>query len=124
MPAPVSVPLFPFPLRKVRFRQTLPRSCPMWNGHRKLFLFLIVVCSLATGGICAAQEADDEQREKAIAERFRTVLEGNPRRGTALDRFYGYHVERGSLDGLVAEYQKRTANDPKDGAAWMIMGLI
>src|SRR6476619_6737742 len=64
----------------------------------------------------------EELKEKAVAERFRKVLEGNPRRGTALDRLYGYHVERGSLDTLVAEYQQRTANDPKDGAAWMIVG--
>ena len=76
----------------------------------------------------AAEEPDDtdaeEAKDKAVAERFRKVLEGNPRRGTALDKLYGYHVERGTLDKLVAEYAARSAADPKDGTAWMIVGLI
>ncbi len=68
-------------------------------------------------------DAEDE-KDRAIAERFRRVLEGNPRRGTALDRLYGYHVERGTLDQLVEEYAARTRKDSKDGVAWMIVGLI
>src|SRR5262245_2597862 len=66
----------------------------------------------------------DELKEKAIAEKFQKVLEGNPRRGTALDRLYGYHVERGSLDRLIASYAERTKKNEKDGVAWMIMGLL
>jgi tetratricopeptide (TPR) repeat protein len=77
----------------------------------------------------AAEEPKDdpsaeEAKEKAIAERFRKVLETNPRRGTALDRLYGYHVERGTLDKLVGEYAERTRQNPKDGVAWMIVGLL
>ena len=75
-----------------------------------------------------AEEPDDTEAEdakdKAVAERFRKVLEGNPRRGTALDRVYGYHVERGTLDKFVAEYAARTKADPKDGTAWMVAGLL
>src|SRR5437763_15476353 len=76
-----------------------------------------------------AEEPDDEPsaeeaRDKAVAERFRKVLETNPRRGTALDKLYGYHVERGTLDQLVAEYAGRTKKDPKDGAAWMSTGTL
>src|SRR5438876_497846 len=66
----------------------------------------------------------EEAKEKAIAERFRGVLETNPRRGTALDRLYGYHVERGTLDKLVGEYTERTKANAKDGVAWMIVGLL
>ena len=66
----------------------------------------------------------DEERDRAVADRFRRVLENSPRRGTALDRLYGYHVERGTLDQLVAEYVARTKKDPKDGVAHMIVGLI
>src|SRR5262249_20332870 len=68
-------------------------------------------------------DAEDE-KDRLIAERFRRVLEGNPRRGTALDRLYGYHVERGTLDQLVGGYSDRTKKDPKDGVAWMIVGLL
>src|SRR5829696_4392524 len=66
----------------------------------------------------------EEAKEKGIADRFQKVLETNPRRGTALDRLYGYHVERGTLDKLVGEYTKRTQANPKDGNAWMIVGLL
>ena len=57
-------------------------------------------------------------------ERFLALLEKAPRRGTALDRVYGYHVERGTLDDLIKRYQDRTAGDPKDGAAWLLLGLF
>ncbi|HVX15288.1 MAG TPA: DUF1583 domain-containing protein [Pirellulales bacterium] len=66
----------------------------------------------------------DEQRDLQVMERFLTVLEKNPRRGTALDRIYGYHVERGTLDQLVERYRQRTANDAADAPAWMIVGLL
>src|SRR5947209_533705 len=66
----------------------------------------------------------EEQRERQVIERFLTVLEKNPRRGTALDRVYGHHVEHGSLEGLLARYRQRTQKDPKDGVAWLILGLV
>src|SRR5207245_1635098 len=69
-------------------------------------------------------EAGDDEREKRVMERFLGVLEKTPRRGTALDRVYGYHVERGLLDSLVKTYQDRVAKDPKDGAAWLLLGLL
>jgi tetratricopeptide (TPR) repeat protein len=104
------------------------------------FLSFLVAASLAVAQTqkpgdkppAKADETDDakdkadaeEEKERGIAERFRKVLETNPRRGTALDRLYGYHVERGTLDKLVAEYVDRTRKDPKDGTSWMIVGLI
>ena len=51
-------------------------------------------------------------------------LEKNPRRGTALDRVYGYHVERGSLDAFIKSYQDRVAKKPDDGTGWLILGLL
>ena len=45
--------------------------------------------------------AAEEAREQRSMERFLSLLEKNPRRGTALDRVYGYHVERGSLDAFI-----------------------
>jgi tetratricopeptide (TPR) repeat protein len=66
----------------------------------------------------------EEAREKLAAERFLAVLEKNPRRGTALDRVYGYHVEHATLDALIEGYRGRTARDPKDGIGWMMLGLF
>src|SRR5262249_40681503 len=42
----------------------------------------------------------------------------------ALDRVYGYHVERGTLDALIKTYSDRTAKDSKDGASWLLLGLF
>ena len=52
------------------------------------------------------------------------MLERTPRRGTALDRLYGYHVEAGSLDQFVKQFEDRTLKNAQDGAAWMILGLM
>ena len=57
-------------------------------------------------------------------ERFLSLLERNPRRGTALDRVYGYHVERGTLDAFIKVEQDRVAKNPKDGTGWLILGLL
>jgi tetratricopeptide (TPR) repeat protein len=64
------------------------------------------------------------ERQRQIVERFITVLERNPRRGTALDRIYGNHIENGTLGELVKRFTDRTIQDPKDGVAWMILGLV
>ncbi|MEX2138330.1 MAG: DUF1583 domain-containing protein [Pirellulales bacterium] len=72
----------------------------------------------------AAGEADAElERQKKIIERFVSVLEKNPRRGTALDRIYGFHIEWGTLDAFVAGFRER-AEKKNDGIAWMVLGLI
>ena len=77
------------------------------------------------GAAAKAGELDAEDlKDLAIAERFQRVLEGNPRRGTAFDRLYGYYVERGLLDRLVANYTTRTKTDAKDGVAWIIIGIL
>ena len=68
--------------------------------------------------------AAEEAREQRSMERFLSLLEKNPRRGTALDRVYGYHVERGSLDAFIKSEQDRVAKNPKDGAGWLILGLL
>ena len=52
------------------------------------------------------------------------MLEKNPRKSTALDKVYGFHIENGSLDALVKRFQDRIEKNDKDHAAWMILGLI
>jgi tetratricopeptide (TPR) repeat protein len=86
-----------------------------------------ILLALALGGAAqplVAQTAPDDARERQAMERFLGILEKAPRRGTALDRVYGYHVERGTLDTFIKAYQDRTRKDPKDGVAWMILGLV
>ena len=86
-----------------------------------------VPATLVLAQALAAQDVDPEEaKEKSVAERFVTVLEKNPRRGTALDKVYGFHVERGSLDGLIKSYREKAEKSQKAdaGLAWMIVGLL
>ncbi len=110
----------------------------MWHGRIWLAISLVVLFGWSAFPVGQPPktppspntvEKDDEPsveeaKEKAIADRFKKVLETNPRRGTALDRLYGYHVERGTLDQIIGEYAARSKKDPKDGISWMIIGLL
>ncbi len=53
----------------------------------------------------------EDERERQAMERFLSLLEKSPRRGTSLDRVYGYHVERGTLDALIKRFEDRVARD-------------
>ena len=68
--------------------------------------------------------AAEEAREQRGMERFLSLLEKNPRRSTALDRVYGYHVERGTLDTFIKSFQDRVDKNPNDGTGWLILGLL
>ena len=74
--------------------------------------------------IVANELSDVEKRQIKIAERFLTVLEKSPRRGTALERVYGHHVEFGTLDDFVKSLKEQTEQAPTDGVAWMLLGLL
>ncbi len=70
-----------------------------------------------------AASAEDAREQRGM-ERFLSLLEKNPRRGTPLDRVYGYHVERGSLDACIKSYRDRIDKNPNDGTACLILGLL
>ncbi len=78
--------------------------------------------------LASAQEAsllsEEESRQVQLAERFLTVLQKNPRRGTALDRIYGHHVEFGTLDSFIEKLRQGTVDAPEDGTHWMLLGLF
>ena len=87
---------------------------------------IALLAALAPSAAAARQDepAADDARQKAAADRFLAILEKNPRRGTALDRVYGYHIERGDLELFVKTYQDRAKAKPDDGAAWLMLGLL
>ena len=80
----------------------------------------------ATRAVTSSEDplAAEEVREARAQQRYLALLEKTPRRGTALDRVYGYHVERGSLDLFLKSLRDRTARAPDDGASWLILGLL
>jgi tetratricopeptide (TPR) repeat protein len=100
------------------------------DGFRIWFSVIAIACLLPLdrpAPTASAQEAavDEElAKQQKIVDRFLTVLEKNPRRGMALDRVYGFHVESGTLDALIQRFQERTTKTPQDGMAWMILGLM
>ena len=98
----------------------------------------ILMATLTAFAVCAQDvPADEDARERAVIQRFVAVLEKNPRRGTALDKVYAFHVERGSLDSTIAAYRERAEKADKGiggqgdkrreneaAAIWMIVGLL
>jgi tetratricopeptide (TPR) repeat protein len=87
-------------------------------------LGFLVCLSVPMAALRAQEEGQDDDKDRQVMERFLTLLEKSPKRGTALDRIYGYHVERGTLDTFIKRYEDRTKADAKDGAAWLILGLL
>ncbi len=41
-----------------------------------------------------------------------------------LDRVYGYHVERGTLEQLLKSYRTKVEDKPDDGVSWLLLGLL
>lgn len=70
------------------------------------------------------EEDPEVAKQRQIVERFMTVLERNPRRGTAFDKIYGFHIENGTVESLAQQFRDRASKKEDDYAAWMILGLV
>jgi len=68
--------------------------------------------------------SEEEAKSIKIAERFFSILEKSPRRGTALERVYGHHVEFGTLDEFLSGLKERVKDNAEDGTAWMLLGMF
>jgi tetratricopeptide (TPR) repeat protein len=101
----------------------MDRLLPL-RGLAMMMILVIGFVPPAQGQASSADDSAQDDRERKVMERFLGLLEKTPRRGTPLDKVYGYHVERGTLDAFLKTYQDRVAKDPKDGVGWMILGLM
>lgn len=98
-----------------------------FQTNRLPTLLLLLVFGYAASFAMAAEDDDQAaelKRQQQVAEKFMSVLVKNPRRGTALDRVYGYYVESGKLDEFVADLKKKAESSPDDATHWMMLGLI
>ena len=97
--------------------------------------FIQCAFQLTADSLCRGQElgqqdsgqpdsSQEEQKQRETIARFVAVLEKNPRRGTALDRVYGHHVEFGTLDSFAAQLKDRASAPTSSGESWMILGMI
>ena len=89
-----------------------------------LGLFLTASCEIQGQLADLDVLSDEEAKQVKIAERFLSVLEKSPRRGTALDRVHGHHVEFGTLDDFLEQLKQRIEKNPEDGTGWMLLGLF
>ena len=80
--------------------------------------------SILADELTGEELSEEEIRQIKTAERFSAILEKNPRRGTALDRVYGHHVEFGSLDTFLKALSERAEAEDKSGSVWMLLGLF
>lgn len=103
----------------------------LWHFRRTAILgtcLASLVFAMPVDGLSApdavAEPSAEEARQIAVAERFLTVLEKTPRRGTALDRVYGHHVEFGTLDAFLDKLRSRVKESADDGVGWMLLGLF
>ena len=93
----------------------------------RIFLAICCVTSCVYAAVtCQKQEERDQeaQRDAITAQRFLTIVEKNPQRGTALEKVFAHHLQLGTLDAFVGELEKRTKENPSDGVAWMLLGLF
>ena len=91
-------------------------SSSVWLG--------LAIMVLGTGPVLGQTGEEDERRQQQVMERFLVLLEKTPRRGTALDRVYSYHVERGTIDAFLNGYREKTTKAPNNGNAWLLLGLF
>ncbi|WP_422927331.1 tetratricopeptide repeat protein [Singulisphaera sp. PoT] len=88
---------------------------------------LVILLGMAAGqvaGQAGGGAEEDDPRQRQVMERFLALIEKTPRRGTALDRVYSYHVERGTIDAFLDAYRARVAKSPDDGNTWFLLGLF
>ena len=89
-------------------------------------LLLIVCLHITVSVVGAAQNetAEDERRAVANNDRYLSHLQRRPREGTAFDRVYAFHIDRGTLQQYVESLSQQAAADDADGVASLLQGMI
>jgi tetratricopeptide (TPR) repeat protein len=70
------------------------------------------------------KESDEDRQATAANERFLALLKKQPRPGTALDRVYDFHLERGSLDQFLSQQRSLISVSDSTGVACLLVGLF
>ena len=77
----------------------------------------LISCPLYFSTITSAQD------EKVI-ERYKLMLNRNPKEGSTFDRLYQFYLEGAGLDAMVADYQAAAEAKPNDSNLQLILGHI
>lgn len=66
---------------------------------------------------------EEDEQERLVAERFQELLIKRPRPGTALDKVYEFHVQRGSLNKYCDDLRS-DAEKNGHGESYLLLGLV
>ncbi len=83
-------------------------------------LFYLISCTLYFSAIAFAQDTQDEK----IIERYKLMLNRNPKEGSTFDRLYQFYLEGAGLDAMVADYQAEAEAKSNDPNIQLILGHI
>ena len=83
-------------------------------------LFYFISCTLYFSAITFAQDTQDEK----IIERYKLMLNRNPKEGSTFDRLYQFYLEGAGLDAMVTDYQAEAEAKPNDPNLQLILGHI
>ena len=81
----------------------------------------LIACFLWLTSITLAQ---DETSDAKIIERYKSMLNRNPKEGSTFDRLYQFYLEGAGLDAMVADYLTAAQAKPNDANLQLILGHI
>jgi predicted Zn-dependent protease len=94
---------------------------------QRLFLFCVInlfsFCAILAQDVLP-KLSEAEQKEQKVIDRFWSLLEKSPRRGTSLDRVYGYYVDTGRTEELLKRCRQLTEQSPDHAGSWLLLGLV
>ena len=79
----------------------------------------LIACLLCLTSVTLAQ---DETSDAKIIERYKSMLNRNPKEGSTFDRLYQFYLEGAGLDAMVADYQAAARAKPNDANLQLILG--
>lgn len=90
-------------------------------------IYTLAILIFASALQCQLTVADEEQREATAVRaygRYLQLLRRSPKEGVSLDRVYGFHVDRGTLDEFILSLRQESDKSDANGSAAMLLGLI
>lgn len=90
--------------------------------------FRLLIVAIATIVLHSSTTTADEDQMEANAQRaydrYLKLLQRSPKEGVSLDRVYGYHVDRGSLEDFLKTLKETSEAPDANGSSAMLLGLI
>ena len=88
----------------------------------------IIVCLLCfvAYALCYSSMtfAQDEATDEKVIQRYKQMLERNPKEGSAFDRLYQLYLEGAGLEAMITDYEAEAQTRPDDPNAHLVLGHI